>query len=26
VTLESGTTLELTQVAGTWLVSSPYAG
>jgi hypothetical protein len=25
VTLESGTTLELTQVAGTWLVSSPYA-
>ena len=26
VTLESGTTLELTSVAGAWLVSSPYGG
>ena len=26
VTLESGTTLELTLVRGAWLVSSPYAG
>ena len=26
VTLESGTTLELALVRGTWLVSSPYAG
>ena len=26
VTLESGTTLELALVGGSWLVSSPYAG